>query len=128
MTRKEINAAYWLHVEGYTPLEGWAEALARRVLAGCSTNYMRPSDECIFVQVEVERMPEPKQYEIQIRSSPSLQQMVRKCLGFFDPGKRKTIKITPQGVFVNDSFSDHVDVEMALAEAMVIEWRKDKER
>ena len=78
MTRREINLNYWLYVEQLVPLADWAERSARMVLAGCRNGaYGMPTEDCVFVQVEVDNSPLPKQYEIQVRSLPSLYQMAR---------------------------------------------------
>lgn len=125
MTDKEINAAYHREVLGLEVLGPEAEAMAREVLRG---NNCQPSDYCILVRVEIERLPYPKHYEIQPRALPPLQTMLTRCLDFFDFSLRKTVKFTAVGVWVNDSYSDYNSFEFALAEAMILEWRKDKEK
>lgn len=126
MTDKEINAAFHREVLGLEVLGPESEAMAREVLRGYGGNGL-PSEYCVFVRVEVERLPYPKQVEIQPRALPPLQTMLTHCLDFFDFSLRKTVKFTPVGVWVNDSYSDYNSFEFALAEAMIIEWRKDKD-
>lgn len=123
MTKKEIIAAYWQEIEGNEVLRGEAEALAREVQRGSGSSDL--SDECVFIRRKHRAHLDQEIYLVRPASLPWLVDLIKKCHGFFDPKRRKEIRLVPGGVYVGSSFSDHAELEFALAEAMLIEWRKD---
>lgn len=123
MTTKDIVAAYWREIEKQDVLGPEMEQVAREAMLGVS--HSSPPEDCAFIRSKVSGFNSPEHFVIEPRYLPSIEQMLKRCFDFFDPSKRKTVEFTSYTVCVRESVSTRAEKQLALAEAMVLEWRKD---